>query len=222
MLAHRGQIVPCGGLRIFCALEAGIGGYWRGLAWIGLDLRGLEGQAMKLTAVHLGAVIHLTLMAMLAIGADRAPPKAPPKLAVATPATSTDQARLAAVSHAAADLGVFVDHRGDGAIEFKACGNKLCGRVVWVRDGAPPEACGTEIIGDASPVGDGVWDGGWILDPQIGEKFDVQVTKLSDGEVQVMGYLGSKDLSRTFLWKKASSSLKRCGMPGDVALASGG
>lgn len=106
--------------------------------------------------------------------------------------------------------GIYVDHRGDGAIELVSCGGKLCGQVVWIREGAPAEACGLAVIGNVAPVSKNVWDGGWILDPEIGEKFDVELTKLESGELQVVGYLGTKMLSETYLWKKAPENLPRC------------
>lgn len=117
----------------------------------------------------------------------------------------------------AGGLGVYMDHRGDGAIELSDCSGKICGHVVWLREGAPAEACGREIIGNAAPVKDGVWDGGWILDPELDQKFDVELTKLNESELQVMGYLGTKLLSETFVWKKASADLPRCGVQGDIA-----
>lgn len=161
---------------------------------------------MKLTEAHLGLVVWCTFLLMIAIGAKRTDPK-------------LEVAQLA--PGAAAEVGTYFDHRGDGAIEFSACGNKLCGRVVWVREGAPVEACGREVIGDVAPVAVGVWDGGWILDPEIDQKFDVEITKISDDQIKVMGYLGSKELSETFVWKKVPETLKRCPLPSDVALAQG-
>lgn len=89
---------------------------------------------------------------------------------------------------------------------------------MWLREGAAAEACGLAIIGDAALVREGVWDGGWILDPEIGEKFDVEITKLSGEEIQVMGYLGTKELSQTFVWKKAPKDLARCAAPSNVVL----
>jgi len=157
-------------------------------------------------------MIGCTMVAMLAIGGDREQRSGSVAPAVSVAANTAEQSPA---------VGVYLDHRGDGAIEFKPCGGKLCGHVVWVREGAPAEACGTEIIGDAAPVRDGVWDGGWILDPEIGQKFDVEITRLSGDEMQVMGYLGSKDLSETFLWKKAPPGLERCNLRSGVALVHG-
>lgn len=119
-----------------------------------------------------------------------------------------------------APLGVFLDHRGEGGVELAPCGDKLCGHVVWLRDGTPAKGCGLEIIGDAAPVKEGVWDGGWILDPQIGERFDVEITRLNAEEVQIIGYLGTKDLSETYVWKKAPDNLIRCSQQTDIVLIS--
>lgn len=118
---------------------------------------------------------------------------------------------------ASASLGVFLDHRGDGAIEISPCDGKLCGNVVWIRDGAPPEACGLAIIGNVARVGKDTWDGGWILDPEFGDKFDVELTKLPSGELQVVGYWGTKALSETYVWKRAPADLQRCSAPQKIA-----
>ena len=124
-------------------------------------------------------------------------------------------------SQAETPYGVFYDHRGDGAVEIGPCGSKLCGHVVWVREGVPATACGMAIIGDVANIGDGVWDGGWILDPEFGQKFDVEITPLGGDEIQVVGYMGTKVLSETFVWKKAPSDLPRCQplQQGDIATA---
>ncbi len=165
---------------------------------------------MKLTEVDMGVMIWGVMVLTFAIGLSGPPP---PALALANASVS------APFPNSSRSLGVYLDHRGDGAIEFNLCNGKLCGHVVWVREGAPAEACGTVIIGDAALMGVGVWDGGWIFDPEFGQKFDVEVTHLNDNEIQVMGYLGSKDLSETFVWKKAPTSLKRCPASSNVALA---
>jgi len=158
----------------------------------------LRGQIMKLSPYYLAAMIGCTMVTMLVIGGDRGQRSASVGAAVSVTGNTAERSET---------LGVYLDHRGDGAIEFKQCGEKLCGHVVWVREGAPPEACGLEIIGDAAPVRDGVWDGGWILDPDIGQKFDVEITRL--------------DLSETFLWKKAPLDLARCNVRSGVAVVHG-
>lgn len=136
----------------------------------------------------------------------------------------------ATASSAAPSLqGIWYDDTGRGAIELAACGDSLCGRIIWLRqpngkDGAPltdklnPSAskrqrpiCGLQVIGGLERQPDGTWDNGWIYDPKKGQAFDVQLTLLEPGRLEVLGYKGVKFLSRTLTWKRAPDSLERCG-----------
>jgi uncharacterized protein (DUF2147 family) len=124
--------------------------------------------------------------------------------------------------------GVWIDAKGDGAVEIGPCGDKLCGRIVWIKDpldkaGKPlvdlynPEAakkkrpiCGLPIIGDLKRQSDGSWDTGWIYDPNEGKSFDLEVRGLSSDRLQIKGYMGMKFLSETFIWTRAPADLVRC------------
>ena len=114
--------------------------------------------------------------------------------------------------------GIWIDHTGRGAIEIVDCNNKLCGRIVWLEEGQPREACGRAVIGDVKFVGDGKWDKGWIYDPELDAKFDVELTPLANGTLQVLGYAGLKALSETMVWKRAPVDIKTCSI-GDTAVA---
>lgn len=122
-------------------------------------------------------------------------------------------AALAATGSAHAQsgpTGVWIDHTGRGAVEITECGANLCGRLVWFKDGANKSACGTQIIGNAKPVGKNTWDGGWILDPDKNEKYSVELKPIGSDKLQVLGYAGSKFFSETMIWKRAAADLKRC------------
>jgi uncharacterized protein (DUF2147 family) len=138
---------------------------------------------------------------------------------------------LPAVSQAA-DLkpvqGIWLDAKGEGAVEIGSCGEKLCGKIVWVKDpndknGKPlvdaynPEPakkkrpiCGLAIIGDLKRQADGSWDAGWIYDPNEGKSYDLEVTAQSADRLQIKGYMGMKFLSETFIWTRAPANLQRC------------
>ena len=52
--------------------------------------------------------------------------------------------------------GLWIDHTGQGAVEIGPCGERVCGRVVWLenpthksKSGKP--ICGTQILGDLQP-----------------------------------------------------------------------
>lgn len=125
---------------------------------------------------------------------------------------------------AAGPVGLWIDHTGRGAVEIAACGNNLCGRIVWLQDpngddGKPlvdalnhdrarrgKPICGLQIIGGLKRQPDGSWDEGWIYDPEQGQSFDVELTMLRSGQLQVKGYKGFKFLSQTFQWRRADAT----------------
>ncbi|MEO1281154.1 MAG: DUF2147 domain-containing protein [Pseudomonadota bacterium] len=116
-----------------------------------------------------------------------------------------------------APIGLWFEHTGRGAVEISNCGNGLCGKLVWLKNAQNTSACGLEIIGDVQPVTAGRWDNGWIFDPDFGQKFDVELTPMENGDLRVLGYAGLKTLSQTMIWKRAPSDLLRCDT-GEVTL----
>lgn len=124
--------------------------------------------------------------------------------------------------------GVWYDDTGQGAVEIGPCRDRLCGRIVWLRDpldsaGRPltdglnsdparrqRPICGLPVIGDLKRQSTGAWDEGWIYDPKQGKQFDVELKLRAADALQVTGYLGFKFLSETFLWRRAPADLKRC------------
>ncbi len=106
--------------------------------------------------------------------------------------------------------GIWYDHTGRGAVKIWNCGSKLCGRVFWLKDSKNSAACGLKIIGNARRVSGGKWDHGWILDPDAGSRYSVEITPMGSRRLKVMGYAGSKYLNETMIWRRAPSNLKRC------------
>jgi uncharacterized protein (DUF2147 family) len=107
-------------------------------------------------------------------------------------------------------MGVWIDHTGRGAVEITDCGGALCGRIVWLKEAANNEVCGVQILGDVKPAGPGVWDKGWIYDPERDSKFSVELKPLGEEKLRVTGYLGTKFLSETMTWQRARGDLERC------------
>jgi uncharacterized protein (DUF2147 family) len=105
--------------------------------------------------------------------------------------------------------GVWIDHTGRGAVEITECNGALCGRIVWLKDAANNSVCGTQVIGNAKPVGGDTWDGGWIYDPEKDAKYSVELKPMGADKLRVMGYMGSKFLSETMTWKRAGADLPR-------------
>lgn len=117
--------------------------------------------------------------------------------------------------------GIWIDHTGRGAVEIHTCGNLLCGRIAWVKDandakGGPAKdrkgrpLCGLQIIGNLKAGSNGVWQDGWIYDPDKDDTFNVELQMKGRDRLQVMGYMGVKFLSETHMWKRAPEPFAGC------------
>lgn len=108
--------------------------------------------------------------------------------------------------------GVWLDESGRGAIEITSCGPGLCGRLVWTKEQgkAARSACGLQIIGDVKKIDAGTWNGGWIYSPELKARFDVELKPIDADSLQVTGFAGSRDLSETYVWRRAPADLGRC------------
>lgn len=143
-------------------------------------------------------------------------------LKTATFATLTGAALMALMSPAPAEAfsGVYYDHSGRSAIKVNPCGAGLCGRIVWLKNPSHGKACGTAIIGGGKRVGKS-YDTGWIYNPENGKKYSVEVTQISASQLKVMGYAGSKMLSKTMVWRRAPSNLKLCSRTRSISIDRG-
>lgn len=168
--------------------------------------------------------LRLPMLAALAIASavSVAGAQTPPGGNVQTPSSPQIQAVPPGFT------GVWLDDTGDGAIEIMPCGERLCGRIVWLKapndktgrpltDGYNPEAakrkrpiCGLPVIGDLKRQTNGAWDAGWIYDPKEGKSYDVELKLRSSDRLQVTGYLGTKFFSETFIWSRAPAALPKC------------
>ncbi len=140
-------------------------------------------------------------------------------MAVATPAVAAGLLK---------EAGIWYDDSGKGAVELVPCGDRLCGRIMWLREplndeGQPktdrlnPKAdnrsrpiCGLQVIGGLQRQDDGSWDSGWIYDPKQGSAFDLAAQLVSNDKLQITGYKGVKLFSKTFMWTRAPADLPRC------------
>jgi uncharacterized protein (DUF2147 family) len=124
---------------------------------------------------------------------------------------------------AAADVtGVWIDHTGQGAVEIAPCGanggnpgNRVCGRVVWLknpehRSVSGKRICGTQVLGDLRKEAANTWDSGWIYNPEDEERFSASLQLANADTMKVTGYLGIKLLGETFTWKRATTTLEPC------------
>lgn len=170
---------------------------------------------VAMAALTTGLLVHVGLPSGASAQAPRSPAGPSATAAGPTPAQ-------------AGYPGVWFDDTGRGAVEVLPCGDRLCGRIVWLQEatdkaGRPitddynPDprlkrrpVCGIDVIGGLKRQQGGTWDEGWIYDPKQGKQFDVELKLRSADSLQVMGYIGVKFLSETFVWRRAPADLKRC------------
>ncbi|HXF53448.1 MAG TPA: DUF2147 domain-containing protein [Hyphomicrobiaceae bacterium] len=175
-----------------------------------MRVKGMHTRSLPALAAGLAAVAVNGLLCASAYAQTRSP--SPPPVAPSPPTYE----------------GVWYDDTGQGAVEIAPCGDRLCGRIVWLRsptdaagrplvDDLNPDParrgqpiCGLYVIGELKRQRDGSWDQGWIYDPKVGKAYDVELRLRAADTLQVTGYLGVKFLSETLIWKRAPDNLRRC------------
>ena len=126
------------------------------------------------------------------------------------------------------ELGIWYDDSGDGAIKIEPCGDKLCGKIYWLKEplnakGQPlvdahnPDStqrtrtiCGLPIFGGLVRQPEGGYDTGWVYDPKEGKSYSFAVASDGPDKLQVTGYMGMKLLGRTMVWTRAPATLPGC------------
>jgi len=134
------------------------------------------------------------------------------------PATTSVAASDSAV------LGTYLVENGDAHIELGACGDRLCGSIVWLRramdeDGATPldiynpepalrsrPILGLRILEGLEPAAaPGRWVGGRIYDPESGKTYRCKLRFDGEDRVRLRGYVGVSLLGRTTEWTRVAS-----------------
>jgi uncharacterized protein (DUF2147 family) len=186
--------------------------------WTALALRAPEAQQPAEVVVSSQVPAHRVPAPAAAAETPSAPPT---PTAVLPPVSSTEKpVTRERIATASGPTGVWIDHTGRGAVEITECAGRLCGRIVWLKDTGHKSVCGTQVIGNAKPVGKDTWDGGWIYDPDQNAKYSVELRTIGADKLRVMGYMGSKLFSETFTWKRPTVDLKRCDAPAATATPS--
>lgn len=105
-------------------------------------------------------------------------------------------------------------------VEIYSCGDKLCGKIIWLadpnkEDGTPktdinnPDdskhsdpIIGLVMLSGFEQDGSNKWEDGSIYDPESGKTYDCKMTL--DGEtLEVRGYIGFSMFGRTETWTRA-------------------
>ncbi|GGF50582.1 hypothetical protein GCM10007301_07460 [Azorhizobium oxalatiphilum] len=143
-------------------------------------------------------------------------------------ATITFLLKLTTIAYAPGSefSGPWLTDDGEAAIEFRTCGEGLCGVIVWLKspldDGEPARddhnpdprlrdrpLCGLAVIGSLHRNGDQM-DGGWIYDPEGGTRYQVAIRQRQRDTLDVTGFVGIETFGRRVKWRRAPVDLPRC------------
>jgi uncharacterized protein (DUF2147 family) len=126
----------------------------------------------------------------------------------------------------ATPLGRWLSEAKRGVVEIYPCGDRLCGKLVWLiepmRRGAPalddqnPDpalrqrpTCGLTILGDFRQTEPQRWGDGWIYDPDSGKTY--HATMALEGEtLRLRGYVGIPLFGETQSWTRPDPSYGSC------------
>lgn len=124
-------------------------------------------------------------------------------------------------------LGSWNVEDGSSRIEIFRCGDRYCGKVVWLKDplfkadekpdqvGQPrvdwknPNATmrtrkllGLQIMEGFTWIGEGVWDHGRIYDPKSGNTYKGKITMVAKDRLFLKGYVGIPLFGRSTTWTR--------------------
>jgi len=124
-------------------------------------------------------------------------------------------------------LGVWYNQEKDAGIEILKCGEKYCGKVVWLKEPNYPEGSkegtphtqkldhnnpdpelrktpvvGLQIMRDFFFIGDNLWKGGKVYDPMNGKTYSGKMTMVSPTELNLRGFIGISLIGRTAVWTR--------------------
>ena len=137
---------------------------------------------------------------------------------------------LAAACYAAgADdiLGVWNNEKKDARIEVFKCGDKYCGKIVWVKEpnypaGSTEGTPGTPRLDNHNPdpaqrtrpifglqivkgfvfAGGNLWKGGTVYDPKVGKTYSGKIKLVLPNQLGLRGYIGISLIGRTTTWTR--------------------
>ncbi|WP_439883181.1 DUF2147 domain-containing protein [Pontibacter sp. MBLB2868] len=120
-------------------------------------------------------------------------------------------------------LGVWTNEDGKAKFEIYKCGNKLCGKIVSLRepnrngkpkmdDNNPNKAArsrpllGLEFLKGFEYDGDNKWDDGTIYDPESGKTYSCYMKMLGKDKMEVKGYIGISLIGRAQTWTRVEGT----------------
>lgn len=137
---------------------------------------------------------------------------------------------LALPVFAATPVGLWYAEGGAAQVEISACGDALCGRIVWLRSPFDETGCdlrdrsngnislrdrpllGLEVLQGLKPSdAEGkMWTDGAIYDPSSGKTYTCSLKLEGDDRLHLRGYVGIPLLGRTTTWIRVGTENRQC------------
>ncbi|HUN52804.1 MAG TPA: DUF2147 domain-containing protein [Candidatus Sulfotelmatobacter sp.] len=128
----------------------------------------------------------------------------------------------AAAADGLSPLGVWATEGEKSHVKIEACGDKLCGSVIWLKEPLDDKGrektdqhnsdealrarkiVGLAILSGFVPEKDepGVWEDGKIYNPEDGKTYSCTLTVKDASTLRVRGYVGIALLGKTQIWKR--------------------
>ena len=123
--------------------------------------------------------------------------------------------------------GVWLTEKRQVGVELYSCGERLCGKIVWLAkprwsegtlklDERNPDPalrgrhwCGIEVISDLRPR-NGNWVEGRFYYPKDGNNYDIEIRPKENGTLTVRAYKGLKIFGKSEVWTRAEKPLPGC------------
>jgi uncharacterized protein (DUF2147 family) len=100
--------------------------------------------------------------------------------------------------------GLWLSADKGAVIEFKSCGEAICGRIVWDKDaGTPADTCGVQVA-QLERYDNGAWRQGWVYDPRDKKNYK-GVVRVKDGDLFIRAFIGVEVLGETEQLKRVDS-----------------
>jgi len=124
-------------------------------------------------------------------------------------------------------LGVWNNQEKDAKIEIFKCGEKYCGKIVWLKAPDYPEGSkegtpgtpkvdhhnpdpalrsrpliGLQIVNDFIHSGENLWKDGTVYDPKKGKTYSGKMTLVSPTQLNLRGFIGISLIGRTAVWTR--------------------
>jgi uncharacterized protein (DUF2147 family) len=124
-------------------------------------------------------------------------------------------------------LGVWNNEEKDAKIEIYKCGDKYCGKIIWIKEPNYPEGStdgtpgtprldhhnpdpslrktliiGLNIVHDFTTTDGHTWFGGTVYDPKSGKTYRGKMTLVSPNQLNLRGFVGIPLFGRTTTWTK--------------------